>query len=42
MISVELALAEKMNTQSCPACSQEGHENNAKFCKHCGEELNPD
>lgn len=41
MISVELALAEKMNTQSCPACSQEGHENNAKFCKHCGEELNP-
>lgn len=42
MISVELAMAEKMNTQSCPSCSQEGHENNAKFCKHCGEELNPD
>ena len=42
IISVELALAEKMNTQSCPACSQEGHENNAKYCKHCGEELNPD
>lgn len=42
MISVELAMAEKMNTQSCPSCSQEGHENNAKYCKHCGEELNPD
>ena len=42
MISVELAMTGKMNTQSCPACSQEGHENNAKFCKYCGEELNPD
>ncbi len=41
MISVELALSEKMNTQSCPSCSKEGHENNAKHCKHCGAELNP-
>ena len=41
MISVELALSEKMNTQSCPSCSAEGHENNAKHCKHCGAELNP-
>ena len=41
MISVELALSEKMNTQSCPSCSEEGHENNAKYCKHCGAELNP-
>ena len=42
MISVELAFANKMNTQSCPSCSLEGHENNAKFCKHCGTELNPE
>lgn len=41
MVSVELALSEKMNTQSCPSCSAEGHENNAKHCKHCGAELNP-
>jgi voltage-gated potassium channel len=41
MISVELARNEKMNTQSCPSCSEEGHENNAKYCKHCGAELNP-
>ena len=41
MISVELALSEKMNTQSCPSCSAEGHENNAKHCKDCGAELNP-
>ena len=42
MISVKLAMAEKMNTQSCPSCSLEGHENNAKHCKHCGTELNPE
>jgi len=42
MISVELALSEKMNTQSCPSCSLEGHDNNAKHCKHCGTELNPE
>ena len=41
IVSVELALSEKMNTQSCPSCSAEGHENNAKHCKHCGAELNP-
>ena len=40
MISAELALSEKMNTQSCPSCSHEGHENNAKHCKQCGAELN--
>jgi len=41
MVSVELAKAEKINTQSCPSCSQEGHDENALFCKHCGEEINP-
>jgi len=41
MVSVELARVEKMNTQSCPSCSQEGHDENAIYCKHCGEEINP-
>ncbi len=42
MISVELVKAGTMNTQSCPGCSKEGHDNNAEFCKFCGEELNPE
>lgn len=29
------------NTQSCPNCSKEGHEDDAEFCKFCGGELNP-
>ncbi len=41
MVSVELVKAGQMNTQSCPGCSKEGHDNNAEYCKHCGEELNP-
>ena len=42
MISVKLARFSTINTQSCPSCSKEGHENNATFCKFCGEELNPE
>ena len=30
---------EKVSTQSCPNCSAEGHDHDAKHCKHCGEEL---
>jgi voltage-gated potassium channel len=30
-----------VSTQSCPDCTEEGHELNAKFCKKCGTELNP-
>ena len=41
MVSVELARVEKVNTQSCPNCSKEGHDENATYCKHCGEEINP-
>ena len=29
----------KLNTQSCPSCSKEGHDNNAEFCKFCGDDL---
>jgi len=28
-----------LNTKSCPSCSQEGHDNNAEFCKYCGDSL---
>lgn len=27
------------NTQSCPNCSYEGHDDDAIFCNHCGSEL---
>lgn len=27
------------NTQSCPQCSEEGHDDNATFCKFCGAKL---
>jgi voltage-gated potassium channel len=29
------------NTQSCPNCGANVHEDNAKYCYNCGEELNP-
>ena len=28
------------NTQACRYCSAEGHDDDALFCKNCGEELN--
>lgn len=46
IVSVELNEAYKkqreivINTQSCPSCSKDGHEKDAKFCKHCGHSLN--
>ena len=42
LISVELSRAENSNTQCCPSCSQEGHDDNAKFCKYCGADLELD
>ena len=32
----------EVSTQACPACSAEGHEPDAKFCKFCGASLDPD
>lgn len=29
----------KNNTQSCPNCSLEGHDDDAEYCKHCGSHL---
>ena len=31
---------EKANTQACRYCGQEGHDDDAKYCKYCGEVLN--
>ncbi len=28
-----------LSTQSCPACLSEGHDPDAKYCKHCGTKL---
>jgi voltage-gated potassium channel len=30
------------NTQTCRNCSKDDHDDNAVFCKHCGEELHPE
>ena len=29
------------NTQACENCSKEGHDDDAEFCKFCGDRLNP-
>lgn len=44
IVSVELAEATRLasNTQSCPTCGEEGHANDARFCKRCGSRLNQD
>ena len=41
IVTAEIARAEPKNvsTQSCPACSAEGHDVDAEFCKYCGEKL---
>lgn len=41
IMTVEMAHAFRrpITTQACPHCSLEGHEPDAKFCKHCGESL---
>lgn len=30
-----------INTQACPQCTKEGHDEDSKYCKDCGSELNP-
>ncbi len=44
IVTVELAEVQKtkVTTQLCPSCFREGHDTDAKFCKYCGAELNPD
>ncbi len=41
IVSVELAAATRppLNTQACPGCGTQGHDLDAKYCKHCGHVL---
>jgi voltage-gated potassium channel len=41
IVTVELAGARgrKVSTQACLECSAEGHDTDARFCKHCGAAL---
>jgi voltage-gated potassium channel len=42
IITHDLALAsrkKKHKFESCPGCGSEGHDNDALFCKHCGDSL---
>lgn len=41
IVTVEMSRtrAKKITTQSCRACSAEGHDEDAVFCKYCGAEL---
>lgn len=42
IVTVELSKvrSDGMNTQSCPECSAEGHDDDAIFCKYCAARLN--
>src|SRR5688572_4660141 len=42
ILTTEIALMtrfHKTNDQVCPGCGKEGHDENAKHCKYCGEKL---
>jgi len=42
IVTAELTFKQNISTQACPECSAEGHDLNAKHCKFCGADLNPD
>ena len=39
---VQAAAHQPVSTQACPSCSAEGHDDDAVYCKYCGEPLFPD
>lgn len=42
ILTTEIALmsrSQKKGTEACPGCGKEGHDDNAVFCKYCGEKL---
>lgn len=43
IVTAELVspIVEKVSTQACPDCGAEKHSYDARYCKHCGTELNP-
>ncbi len=34
--------ARSTNTQACPACGRDGHDDDARYCKYCGAALYPE
>ncbi len=42
IVTSELTFKRQLSTQACPECGAEGHDQNAKFCKSCAAELNPE
>lgn len=41
-VAIAQRAAHPVSTQACLACSAEGHDVDADFCKYCGESLHPD
>ncbi len=41
IVTAELAqlAKDRVSTQACPSCGLEGHDHDAKHCKHCGAQL---
>ncbi|MFK7972577.1 MAG: ion transporter [Bacteroidia bacterium] len=39
IVSAEMVSSNKMDNRACHNCGQEGHDNDARFCKHCGTDL---
>ncbi len=40
IVTIEIARsAGPISAQTCPACSREGHDSDAIYCKYCGERL---
>jgi len=39
IVTMELVKKQPVNTQACPGCGKEGHDDDAKFCKYCGHSM---
>lgn len=39
IVTAELAFNRQVTSRCCPECSRYGHDPEAKFCKHCGQQL---
>jgi len=39
IVSAEMTAQRRLTTQSCPECSAEGHDPDAKHCKFCGAQI---
>lgn len=39
VVTMEMMRNQSTNTQSCPNCGAEGHDDDARYCKYCGSAL---